>query len=72
MRRRESRRTGRLIAIMYLAVLIMLAVRVLLGGYTVTIPDFFRILGGERIPGATFIVMPVSYTHLTLPTKRIV
>lgn len=57
MRRRESRRTGRLIAIMYLAVLIMLAVRVLLGGYTVTIPDFFRILGGERIPGATFIVM---------------
>ena len=39
MRRRESRRTGRLIAIMYLAVLIMLAVRVLLGGYTVTIPD---------------------------------
>lgn len=57
MRRRESRRTGRLIALMYLAVLLMLGVRVLLGSYTVTIPDFFRILGGERIPGATFIVM---------------
>ena len=57
LRRRESRRTGRLIALMYLAVLLMLGVRVLLGSYTITIPDFFRILGGERIPGATFIVM---------------
>lgn len=57
MRRRESRRTGRLIALMYLAVLALLAVRVLLGSYTVTIPDFFRILGGQRIPGASFIVM---------------
>lgn len=41
-----------------LAVVLVLAmgVRVLLGNYTVTIPDFFAILGGERIPGATFIV----------------
>lgn len=35
----------------------LLAVNILLGSYTVTIPDFFRILGGENIPGATFIVM---------------
>ncbi|HYH76217.1 MAG TPA: iron chelate uptake ABC transporter family permease subunit, partial [Arthrobacter sp.] len=40
----------------------MFAVYVLLGSYTVTIPDFFKILiahlsGGERIPGASFIVM---------------
>ena len=40
----------------------MFAVCVLLGSYTVTIPDFFRILaahltGGEKIPGASFIVM---------------
>ena len=32
-------------------------VRVLLGDFTVTVPDFFRILLGEQIPGATFIVM---------------
>lgn len=32
-------------------------VRVLLGDFTVTVPDFFRILFGEQIPGATFIVM---------------
>ena len=33
------------------------AARVLLGDYTVTVPDFVRILGGEQIPGATFILM---------------
>nr|WP_231707839.1 MULTISPECIES: iron chelate uptake ABC transporter family permease subunit [Arthrobacter] len=35
----------------------MFFVSVLLGSYTVTIPDFLRILGGERIPGASFIVL---------------
>jgi iron complex transport system permease protein len=40
----------------------MCAVYVLLGSYTVTIPDFFKIViahltGGEKIPGASFIVM---------------
>jgi iron complex transport system permease protein len=40
----------------------MFAVYVLLGSYTVTVPDFFRIVtahltGGDRIPGASFIVM---------------
>ena len=44
------------------AVVILFAVSVLLGSYTVTIPDFFKILfahltGGEKIPGASFIVM---------------
>ena len=33
------------------------AVRVLLGDYTVTVPDFVRILAGEQIPGASYIVM---------------
>ncbi|WP_148667563.1 iron chelate uptake ABC transporter family permease subunit, partial [Arthrobacter sp. Hiyo1] len=42
--------------------MVLFAVTVLLGSYTVTIPDFFRILtahltGGEKIPGASFIVM---------------
>ncbi|BCW47226.1 enterobactin ABC transporter permease [Arthrobacter sp. StoSoilB5] len=45
-----------------LAVVVMFAVYVLLGSYTVTIPDFFKIVtahltGGEKIPGASFIVM---------------
>ena len=45
-----------------LAVVAVFAVSVLLGSYTVTIPDFFKILaahltGGQRIPGASFIVM---------------
>lgn len=45
-----------------LAVVAVFAASVLLGSYTVTIPDFFKILaahltGGERIPGASFIVM---------------
>jgi iron complex transport system permease protein len=45
-----------------LALVVMFAVYVLLGSYTVTIPDFFTIVinhltGGEKIPGASFIVM---------------
>ncbi len=45
-----------------LALVAMFAVFVLLGSYTVTIPDFFTIVinhltGGEKIPGASFIVM---------------
>lgn len=39
------------------ALALAMGVRVLLGHYTVTIPDFFAILGGETIPGASFIVM---------------
>jgi iron complex transport system permease protein len=38
-------------------VLAVFLVDVLLGTYTVTIPDFLRILGGTEIPGASFIVM---------------
>lgn len=49
-------------ALLAFAVVVLLAVSILLGSYTVTIPDFFRILaahlsGGERSPGASFIVM---------------
>nr|WP_043794893.1 iron chelate uptake ABC transporter family permease subunit [Pseudarthrobacter chlorophenolicus] len=43
-------------------VVVLFFVSVLLGSYTVTIPDFFTIVfnhltGGPRIPGASFIVM---------------
>jgi iron complex transport system permease protein len=60
-----QRRDGRLLnrtAILAAAVVVLFAASVLLGSYTVTIPDFFKILfahltGGEKIPGASFIVM---------------
>ena len=35
----------------------VVAARVLLGRYTVTIPDFLAIAGGASIPGATFVVL---------------
>jgi iron complex transport system permease protein len=49
-------------AVLALAVVVLFAAAVLLGSYTVTVPDFFRILaahftGGPKIPGASFIVM---------------
>ena len=49
-------------ALLGAGVVVLFAVTVLLGSYTVTIPDFFRIIavqltGGEKIPGASFIVM---------------
>jgi iron complex transport system permease protein len=56
-RRAPIRHHRRLVAGLVLVVLGVFAARVLLGDYTVTIPDFVRIVGGEQIPGATYIVM---------------
>ena len=36
---------------------VTLAARVLLGDYTVTVPDFVRIVSGTEIPGASYIVL---------------
>jgi iron complex transport system permease protein len=55
--RARRRRVRRTVAALVVAVLAMFLVDVLLGTYTVTIPDFLRILGGTEIPGASFIVM---------------
>jgi iron complex transport system permease protein len=60
-------------AILGAAVVILLAAGILLGSYTVTIPDFFRILtahltGGERIPGASFIVMESKLPRAVIGT----
>lgn len=56
---------GNRTVVLALAVLGLFAAGVLLGSYTVTIPDFVRILaahlgGGQKIPGASFIVMEVK------------
>ncbi|HYH33769.1 MAG TPA: iron chelate uptake ABC transporter family permease subunit [Nocardioides sp.] len=56
--RAGSRRRHRLV-VTGLAVLtvVTLAARVLLGDYTVTVPDFVRIVSGTEIPGASYIVL---------------
>ncbi|MGO4238499.1 FecCD family ABC transporter permease [Pseudarthrobacter sp. YAF2] len=51
----------------------MFFVSVLLGSYTVTIPDFFTIVtnqltGGPKIPGASFIVMENKLPHAVIGT----
>ncbi|WP_395939860.1 FecCD family ABC transporter permease [Arthrobacter sp. CAN_C5] len=56
-RRHQSAQRRRVILILAAITAVLFIVSVLLGSYTVTIPDFFRILGGAEIPGATFIVM---------------
>ena len=53
----RRRRTVLVIVGLAVALLAVMAVRVLLGRYTVTIPDFLAILGGASIPGASFVVM---------------
>lgn len=55
----DRRRRHAMLVLAGLAVVLLaaMAVRVLLGRYTVTIPDFLAILGGASIPGATFVVM---------------
>lgn len=55
---RKPRRRRRLTLLgLGLALVAAFAVRVLLGDYTFTVPDFFRILLGEQIPVSTFILM---------------
>lgn len=56
-RLRPVRRQRVVVAALSVLLLLVVAARVLLGDFTVTIPDFVRILGGAEIPGATFIVM---------------
>src|SRR5699024_4399169 len=52
------RRRGTLVVGGLLVLLLgVCAARVLLGDFTITIPDFFRILGGADIPAATYILL---------------
>ena len=56
-RRRPIRRTRLVIGGLSLALLGVVAARVLLGDFIITVPDFFRILTGTEIPGASYILM---------------
>ena len=51
------RRARLVVAGLSLLLQVVFAARVLLGDFTFTIPDFFRILFGEEIPGASFILV---------------
>ena len=55
--RRPRRRRRLVIGGLVLALVAAFAIRVLLGDYTFTVPDFFRILFGEQLPVSTFILM---------------
>jgi len=60
-------------ALLAFAVIVLFAASILLGSYTVTVPDFVRILtahltGGERIPGASFIVMETKLPRAVIGT----
>ncbi|MGJ9404080.1 FecCD family ABC transporter permease [Arthrobacter sp. KK5.5] len=56
-RRRLRGRAFVVCAALGAAAVVLFLTNVLLGGYSVSVPDFLAILGGETIPGATFIVM---------------
>ncbi|MGH3362753.1 MAG: FecCD family ABC transporter permease, partial [Nocardioides sp.] len=56
-RRRPVRRARTVTAVLAAVLLAVFAARVLLGDFTFTVPDFFRILFGAEIPGASFILM---------------
>jgi iron complex transport system permease protein len=56
-RARAHHRTRLVAGVLALLVLGLAAANVLLGSYTVTVPDFVRIVSGETIPGASFIVL---------------
>ncbi|GGL36152.1 iron ABC transporter permease [Phycicoccus endophyticus] len=56
--RRGPRRRRRVVVVTLLVLLVALVVvRALLGDYRVSLPDAVRILGGEQIPGASFVLM---------------
>lgn len=56
-RRKIARKTTLICAGLVLLAFGLFAANILLGSFTVTIPDFFAMLFGQNIPGASFIVM---------------
>lgn len=56
-RRRDRLRLTLALTLLITLLVGALAARILLGGFTVSVPDFLRILRGTVIPGASYIVM---------------
>ncbi|MGN0064172.1 MAG: FecCD family ABC transporter permease [Nocardioides sp.] len=65
-RRAPVRRRRRVVGALAAVAVGLFVARVLLGDYTITVPDFFRILLGEQIPGASFILMEVKLPRAVL------
>ena len=65
-RRSTARRHLLVVSGLGAAVLAAFLLRVLLGDFTVTLPDFVRILTGAQLPGATFIVMETKLPRAVL------
>lgn len=56
-RRRPVRRTRLVIGGLSAALVLVFCARTMLGDFIITLPDFFRILSGTEIPGASYILM---------------
>jgi iron complex transport system permease protein len=56
-RRAPARRTNLVLALLALLLVLVFAARTMLGDFIITLPDFFRIIGGAEIPGASYILM---------------
>lgn len=65
-RRGPRRRTGLVVGGLSGLLLAAFAARVLLGDFTFTVPDFFRILFGAQIEGATYILMETKLPRAVL------
>jgi iron complex transport system permease protein len=65
-RRRPRRRLALVVAGLTLALLGALLARVLLGDFTFTVPDAVRIVLGEEMPGASFILMQTKLPRAVL------
>ncbi|HET9861558.1 MAG TPA: iron ABC transporter permease [Nocardioidaceae bacterium] len=65
-RRAPIRRRRAVVAALSLVLVLIFAARVLLGDFTFTIPDFFRILFGAEIPGASYILMETKLPRAVL------
>jgi iron complex transport system permease protein len=65
-RRVPVRRHRLVVSGLSLALVAAFAARVLLGDFTFTVPDFFRVLFGAEIPGATYILMETKLPRAVL------
>jgi iron complex transport system permease protein len=56
-RRAPARRTRLVLTALTVLLVLVFAARTMLGDFIITLPDFFRIIGGREIPGASYILM---------------
>ncbi len=67
-RRRPARRSALVVGGLSLVLVAAFGARVLLGDFTITVADFVRILRGEQIPGASYILLESKLPRAVLGT----